>query len=241
MLPRPISCSCLALAAAAFAAGCGAADYVYVPENASVHIDGLPAAKTDIPPERPMGEVRVATLGVTELENGPSRIPALHVRMVVSNDSDPQPWVVDTRRQLLEIAGQGQSRAAFVNVDAQTVPIISVNQRERRTIDLYFPLPATGAAVRFDLLWEVQTGLRVIADRTTFERVEETDYYGYYGTDVVFVSGWGPGWGPYWWYDPWYPHVAFAHSRPFHYHPHRTIVARGPHGRYVTREHRGRR
>jgi hypothetical protein len=210
-----ISIACLA------AAGCGAgADYAYIPENASVRVDGAPAAKTEIPPEEPRGEVRVATLGVTELENGRNELRALHVRLVVTNEGDPVAWTIDTRRQILEVPGQGQTRAAFVNADVQGAPLIAVGPRDKRTIDLYFPLPRGGQPGRFDLLWEVGTGLRPIADRTTFDLVEQRE-----PSNLYVASGWGLGWGPYWWHDPWY--------RPFA--PSHTIVVRYPRGKYRPR------
>ena len=35
--------------------------------------------------------------------------------MVVTNDGDDVPWQIDTREQLAEIAGEGRSRALYVN------------------------------------------------------------------------------------------------------------------------------
>jgi hypothetical protein len=76
---------------------CGDRDYVYTPETPNAVEAGLPAARTPIPQERPQGAVEVTSYGTTQLEQAGTRVPALHVRMVVTNDGDDTPWQLDTR------------------------------------------------------------------------------------------------------------------------------------------------
>src|SRR5262249_18275121 len=70
----------------------------------------------------------------------------------------------------------------------------------------YYRLPGKvdpdDAMPEFDLAWNVQTGSRLVAERTSFDRMR---------VEPVYVGGYyypyGPYWGPYWWYDPfWRPY-----------------------------------
>src|SRR6185295_11827617 len=121
---------------------------------------------------------------------------------------------------MVEIPGEGQSRALFVNADVGTLPNVTIGQHERRVLDFYFPLPDTvgdeSRLPRFDLLWQVDTAARTVASRTSFDRV---------GKDPEVVAYRGPtawplwaGYGPYWWYDPFYPRTVFIHTRPIVIH-----------------------
>lgn len=220
---------------------CGvSAEYVYAPERPTVWVDGYPGTVRPVPPERPQGEVRLASFGVTELApDGHARVEAVHVRMVIANEGDATPWTIDTSEQMIEIAGEGRSRAIFVNTDLASLPTVTIAQRERRTLDFYFPLPATmrgeDRLPSFDLLWQVQTLDRRVSERTSFQRERVDDQP---ATEVVLVSGWGP----YWWYNPLYPSRVFIHSRPFvvRHPPARVHVHRYPtrHHRYRVRDHR---
>jgi hypothetical protein len=221
-------------------AGCAAAEdpYVYRPEQASVLVDGLPGTRYPAPPETPQGEVRIASFGVTEIGEsaGAPGIAALHVRMVVANNGDATPWQIDTRTQEIEVPGEGRSAPLYINGNFAPAPVVSVAWREQRTIDLYFPLPATvnGSLQlpRFDFLWQVQTGQRMVADRTVFERQEAEDPVVYRRVTVV------AGWGPWWWYNPRFGRVVYVHPRPIVIHDHSrppTIVVPRPHRLYVGR------
>jgi hypothetical protein len=189
--------------------------YVYQPSAPNDNLHGLPAERIGIPQEAPQGTVEVASYGVTNLRTNDGEIPVAHVRMVVSNESDATPWTIDSRKQMLEIAGEGRSRAIYVNSDRDSLPVLSITQRERRVLDFYFPLPSTvrsdAGLRRFDMLWEVDTGSRAVASRTSFDRVAEQPQYAYAEPYSVF---W-PGYGPYWWYDPFFPNFVFVHSRHF--------------------------
>jgi hypothetical protein len=145
---------------------------------------------------------------------GGASISALHIRMEVANNGDSAPWQIDTRQQQAFIAGEGSSAPLYVNTDANaraSMPFVYVAMRERRTVDFYFPLPATvDSADRlpsFDFLWTVKTGARVVADRTQFTRQEVPDERVYASVTVL------PGWGPWWWYNPGYGRLIFLHPR----------------------------
>lgn len=222
----------------------GTSSYIYQPSASNVSLHGLPAERIGIPQEAPQGSVEIASYGVTHLRTGDGEIPVLHVRMIVANESDATPWTIDSRQQMVEIAGEGRSRALYVNSDRDALPVLSIGQRERRVLDFYFPLPSTihsdSGLRRFDVLWDVTTSSRAIASRTSFDRVTEQPQYAY----AEPYSPFWVGYGPYWWYDPFYPSIVFVHSRPIvirhsgritvggfggHFHPSGHVVAGGRH------------
>lgn len=102
----------LALASVASVAiiGCDR-NYVYAPAVSNrVTVSGRPATFARIPPEAPRGDVRVATAGIAGLgpanKDDDAEIRALHLRMVVANNSE-RPWTVDTREQRLVLPNAG--------------------------------------------------------------------------------------------------------------------------------------
>jgi hypothetical protein len=206
----------------------GTSDYVYTPDTANVTAAGLPAARTPIPQEKPQGAIEVASYGVTELRRDDMTLPALHVRVIITNDGDNQPWTLDTTQQLVEIPGEGRSRAIYVNSDVRTLPNVTIARQERRVLDMYFPLPDTmreeSRLPRFSLLWQVNTAARTVASRTSFDRVTPEPEVRY----AVAPAGWPlwAGYGPYWWYDPFYPRVVFVHHHPRVIRPGRVVVGR---------------
>lgn len=218
--------------------GCAAnSDYVYQPDTANATAAGLPAARTPIPQEAPQGAVEVTSYGVTRLQRDGMSIPALHVRSIVTNDGDDQPWTIDTTQQLVEIPGEGRSRPIFVNADVGTLPNVTIARHDRRVIDLYYALPDTIHAAsqlpRFDLLWQVTTPARTVASRTSFDRVDREPG----GADSVAYSDVTPwplwaGYGPYWWYDPFYPSVVFVHAHPYHFQGNGRVMVGGFGGRF---------
>jgi len=210
------------LVSAIAAFGCaGTSQYVYEPDTANATAAGLPATRTAIPQERPQGAIEVVSYGVTQLDRDNMQIPALHVRAIVTNDGDVTPWSFDTSQQMVEIPGEGRSRAMFVNADVGALPNVTIAQHERRVLDFYFPLPDTiktaSQLPKFELLWQVQTPARVVASRTAFDRVDkepEVDGAVYGATPWPLWAGFGP----YWWYDPFYPQTVFVHARPWVVH-----------------------
>jgi hypothetical protein len=208
-----------ALIIASVCACAGNSQYVYQPDTANATAAGLPAARTPIPQEAPQGAIEVVSYGVTTLKRDSTQFPALHVRAIVTNDGDDRPWTLDTTQQMVEIPGEGKSRAIFVNADVGTLPGVTIARHDRRVLDFYFALPDTipGASQlpRFDLLWQVNTSARTVASRTSFDRVDREPDVAY--ADVRPWPLWA-GYGPYWWYDPLYPRAVFVHSHPFVFH-----------------------
>jgi hypothetical protein len=214
--------------ALAFLVGCASTTYVFTPQGPLRWSNGYPSTTAQVPPEAPQGKVELASFGITDLApEGAGAISALHVRIAITNEGDATPWQVTTTDQLVEIAGEGRSKPFFVNSDQQTLPTISIGQRQRRVLDLYYPLPSTISDIEqlpaFELLWTVSTPSRPYSSRTRFVRLErdEPEVRAHF---VVFS-----GWGPYWWYDPFYPGVVFRHHRPIVVHrPGGVIVHRSP-------------
>jgi len=210
-------------------AGCAETQsYVYAPDTTNAVAAGLPAERIAIPQEQPQGAVEVTSYGVTQLSPAHGQVRALHVRMVVTNDGDDAAWTLDTRQQLVSIAGEGQSRAVYVNSDVQSLPIVSIARHQRRVLDLYFPLPNTirdaAQLPRFELHWQVTTPARTVASRAEFDRVkQENEAYGYAAAEWPYWAGYGP----YWWYDPFFPRFAFVHARPIVIDHHRGHVGVG--------------
>jgi hypothetical protein len=214
--------------------GCaGNADYVYQPNTPNASAAGLPAERTPIPQEAPQGAIEIVSYGVTQLNRDATHIPALHVRAVVTNDGDDTPWTIDTTKQLVSIPGEGESQAMYVNADVGTLPNVTIARHERRVLDFYFPLPDTMATAsklpRFELLWQVTTPARVVASRTSFDRVSDEP-------DVAYETArpwplWA-GYGPYWWYDPFYGGRVFVHAHRWGFHGPGRVVVGGFGGRF---------
>ena len=189
--------SCLAIALVALSlVGCAEGMHVYRPVNATSSVGELPAARYALPPEHPTGEVFIASSGLTQLPESDARAPALFVRMVVSNQSDPSPWRLDMRQQFVFIREQWER--PYVSASRQSQTVIEIPRGEKRIVDLYYRLPdkidGDDEVPRFELAWNVLTGERFVNERLAFDRTRiEPVYYGY-----------GPGWRRYGWYDPYY-------------------------------------
>ncbi len=191
-----------------FAAGVVACSpqYTYVPAtNATSTIAGRSAADYPIPPAAPQGDVRIASFGLTNLTTTAKpeeKIRAVHLRMVVANNS-AAPWQVDTREQRLDLRGFGPGRAAFASASGGSAPpLVVIPAGEKRTVDLFFPLPASeqhaSKVPAFDALWRVTTGAGVVAERAPFERIRIEPPPGLYdyGPPYYYDPGYeGSGWG----------------------------------------------
>jgi len=206
----PLMRPTVALVALALLGGCASTQYVYSPEeNATARVQGHPAALYQIPPEAPEGTVRVATLGIAKLAlarpEGYVHVRALHVRMVVDDNGD-EPWTFDTREQIAVLPGRGQSRAAWVSSSIGQPPLVQIPPGASATLDLYYPLPRAmqdaSEIPGVQVVWRVQTPQRVVAERTSFERlkVEPAPTPAY---------AWGTGWWGPGWYDPFWPDYTF--------------------------------
>lgn len=152
------------------------------------------------PADQPTGAVRVASFGlnVFQLPSGRTTL-AVHVRLVVANNADEEPWTVDPRSVAATFAGEGRDVApAFLSVDGSAPRTVEIPRGQQRTIDLYFPLPhgvsREEALPGFDVTWQVETGKDAVAERTRFERepVDDTAAYashGYAGYAYPYAYG----------------------------------------------------
>jgi hypothetical protein len=210
----------LVLAAGWLAAGCATnSDFIYQPsEQATAQVSGRPAARYGVPPEKPMGDVRVTAFGVKDVHppKPAPKEPVVTTRLVIANNSDPTPWTLDTRQQALLLPPSPQRiTPVYANSDAGPGPIITIYPGQQRTVDLFFPLPKgmdkASKLPDFDLAWQVDTSSRLVAERTPFERQSLVPLYTTTVYDTPFAFA--PGWAPYWWYDPLWPRVAYI--RPY--------------------------
>lgn len=177
--------------------------YYYAPESATVTRAGVAVRVENIPQEAPQGTVEISSTGIQEIRNGQR---ALHVRMAVDNEGSDTPWTVDIREQVIEVPNAGRAAPLSARADLQTLPAITIGRRDKRTLDLYYPLPPgvreADDLAAFDLLWNVKTAQRDVSGRTRIDRLEAQEEV----QPTTMIYG---GWGPYWWYDPWYPHVVY--------------------------------
>jgi hypothetical protein len=196
--------------------GCSSDKYLYTPaEQANATLRGLPAGRYQLPPERPLGTVIVASPGVVQLKfEGNVKTRMLSARMVISNNQDDTPWRIDTREVRAIIAGIGEAAPAYVNTETKGLPIIEVPRGEKRTLDLFFPLPPNAQDAKhvpeFDLTWEVQTSVRAVAERTPFARLELEPAFA-----EPYYSGWG--FAGFWWHDPFVPWPGWAIGSPIYW------------------------
>jgi hypothetical protein len=182
--------------------------YTYEPsEHATGRIGGHVAADYQIPPAAPQGDVRLASFGLADLAptdgSGDSR-PALHLRMVVSNNA-AEPWTVDTREQKLDIKSAGPATPAFSTTREGNaeLPLVTVAPGSKRVIDLFFPLPpnqqSAASIPEFDAIWNVHAGTQDVVERTPFDRLRIEPAY---GPAVAPEYGFYGEWGAPFWYDP---------------------------------------
>jgi len=201
----------IAIAPAVFLVTACAHDYAYQPaEHATGSIGGHVAADYQIPPAAPQGDVRLASFGLAELRpangSGDGR-PALHLRMVVSNN-DAQPWTVDTREQKLDVQSTGSIPPAFSTTHEGNagLPVVTVGPGSKRIIDLFFPLPpdqqSASAIPEFDAIWNVHAGSQDVVERTPFDRLQIEPAY---GPTIAPEYGYYGDWAGPFWYDPAYP------------------------------------
>jgi hypothetical protein len=190
------------------AAACNSS-YIYQPEErATAQILGRVAADYPLPTQQVQkGDARVASFGIAKVKrNDGTNLRAVHVRMVVSNNSG-LPFRFNTGEQRVDMRGGGQLTAAFVRSDGQDIPNVTVPPGGKRTVDLFYALPpgiqSASKLPQFDFTWRVDVAGEIVAQRTPFQRLAIEPVYAY--------AGWGPyWWGPYGWYDPLWGPVAIG-------------------------------
>jgi hypothetical protein len=229
-----------ALAAAALAiVGCRSAQYLFQPSlDVAVTSADRPEALYRIPPQRPRGNLYVASLGLIHADVAQTGrdTPLLHLRLTLANDSDDGPWTVDAREQLVAIPGAGQSRPALVNSDQQGAPNLTIAPKQRKVVDLYYVLPpdisSPADLPAFDLLWHVQTPAQLVADHTPYTRVRvESPKANVYTSLALGLSDW--------WYDPLYPTLTFTPPPVVLHEKFPALVKQPPHPRIIVGDGRG--
>ena len=181
--------------------------YAYVPVTNATVIAGHVAADYPIPKEAPRGDVRVASYGIADVGGGSrdDRVRALHLRLTLIDNSD-RAWTMDTREQLVDLDGYGQSVAAYASANAGSAPpAITVTPMGKRVVDLFFPLPPELQRAErlptFDVVWKVRADDKDISERTPFERISVEPPASY---DPIYDYGAEYYWGPPYFYDPLY-------------------------------------
>ena len=205
--------------ALALGAGC-AHQYSYIPVGPSSA--GGPAAQYPVPPAAPQGAVYVTSFGFTDFDNGQGGGQRmLHARVAVSNGS-PATWEVDGRQQFLAAPGLQPQAPSFLNTNASSQgPVYPIPSGSATTFDYYFALPPGYAQPQslggFALDWSVNAGGQVVANQTTFDRIEGVPgSYDPYPPYVVVGLGFGYGW----WYAPFYPYRRYPPViRGYYYAP----------------------
>jgi len=213
-------------------AGC-TNSYYYVPaEQATATILGSAAARYVIPTDTHLGDVRIASFGVDDIQltADTDSVPALHTRLIIANERGQQDWTVDTRNIQVQFSARTQPIApALVHTNGTGMPIVTIPRGESRTIDTYHVLPDNledaGDVPQFDLIWQVQTDATMVSERTPFDRREATPpppsgmMYGGFGMGAYPYAPWGP------WYDPWLARpIIIQRITPaprVYYYPHR--------------------
>jgi hypothetical protein len=200
---KPLSIALVALLAAP---GCEP-QYAYVPVTNATVIAGHVAADYPIPKEAPRGDVRLASYGIADLgstRDKDDHVRALHLRVTLIDNGD-RAWTMDTREQLVDLDGYGQSIAAYASANAGSAPpSITVSPMGKRVVDLFFPLPQELQRAErlptFDVVWKVHAD-KDISERTPFERISVEPPAAY---DPIYDYGADYYWGPPYYYDPLY-------------------------------------
>lgn len=188
----------------------------FAPRDATGWLDGYRAISRELP----AGQIDVASFGIVELtpDETPA-MPALHVRLIIANQSDRAPWAFDARTTMLEL-GDWRERATFANSDRATLPVVILDRGDTALVDLYFALPADCDLARFAVAWQLSTGQGMHVEHTQFV----VDRSPAPPVEAVHPTGWGPRW----WSDP-------AHEWASFYHQDGTITPRPPRHVLVTR------
>jgi hypothetical protein len=203
----------LAIFAAVFLSSCATSqDYRYKPiENEHLVVGDQKGAIYKIPsPEKPEGEVRILSYGVTDL--GKYRdlpdIRTMHVRMTIKNQQTKN-WSLIAGDQILILPREGRSRPAYANtdVDQKKLPEVIVKPGEQRVVDLYYPLPQgmkkAEEIPNFQFQWDLVTPRQKIVETTPFDRFKISPLvpkvYPY--AAAIRDPSFGLGWSHNWWHD----------------------------------------
>jgi hypothetical protein len=184
--------------------GCSSPDFRYLPaQNQTPDFARRADAIYLEPPINPTGMVRILSMGVDELKakNDSKTLSALHLRMLISNNTDTVLWTVNTQELEVSFPNHGSARPIYVNTDATAAPNVEIKPRELKSVDLYFPLPEGADSAKdlpnFDFFWQARSGDTVVRETTPFDRVQIVGRPAPYGPYAPYSVWWGPVWtGP---------------------------------------------
>jgi hypothetical protein len=163
----------LAFAAMFVCSSCSPPQYFFAPVTTTgADIAGIAAASSGLPPEKPRGELRVASFGIAPFDGTAQR--ALYLRVEVSNHDDTsQSWTIDASEQRVDLEGERTALAPAPLRGARPT-VIEVRPGATTTLGLFFPLPLglrdAKEIPEFDVTWTVHLGVRIVRGRARFER-----------------------------------------------------------------------
>lgn len=176
----------------------------------------------------PAGSVELVSFGIAELSprEAPA-VPALHVRMIITNRAAPVPWSIDLQTIRLELGARAEA-PRFASSNLATLPIAIVDRGERAVLDVYFAVPANldeDGVPALAIRWQLKTpdGARTLITRLAEDTAPPPP------TDLLPA-----GWGGHWWNDATFPWPLFDHRDG-------RIVARPPTAVEITQPPRWRR
>ena len=171
-------------------AGCATARFTYLPAGVAgkyANEGQRGRAYYAVPPEAPEGSVRTMYVGIVKLkaDGGGPEIPAIAVRMIISNQNGSMPWSVKTRDQTISIPDvDGPLAPTFVESNSEISDLLKVKPGEIRMLNLYYQLPPSASSADeisdFDFHWQVQTTKQLVKETTSFDRIPLPSYYSYY-------------------------------------------------------------
>jgi hypothetical protein len=127
-------------------------------------------ARYAVPPDDPHGQVTIAAVGMTP-PSDPQGGGLLHLRMAVDNQSPDELWSVNPSAQELQLAGAAGERLRPTGASNRP---LAIAPGQRRSIDLYYSLPASLRDERrlggFDLEWRLTSPRGTYTERTVFAR-----------------------------------------------------------------------
>ncbi len=224
-------------AVALVTAGCATETTSYGPLSEPQYAEHqAPAVPYPIPAADPKGTAYVMSFGVEHMP-APTGTQGfyLHLRIAAENRADAAVWTVDTRDQVVSL-GPAPEHATYADSSAGG-SILTLNQGQHGTLDVFFPLPPQGNPGKATLSWQVRRGNEPVTGTTPFELVpnQPPEYVDYQPVGVAvewwpdwwwgvgfYPWLWGPGWG--WGY---YPYWGRGHFHGGWGHPHPAGAWRG--------------
>lgn len=202
---RLIASSFISVLGCTLLASCATEQYQYVPAERPVNNDRRTnQAIYAEPANSPTGSVRVSSMGVVDIKppDSPNTVPALHVKVAVSNEHEHGDWVFNAQDQFVALPNQTEVRPLMAKSDTSNSQTIVVQPGQLRSIELFFPLQGLDKSAKtlpeFDFHWQLRAGEQLVKQTTLFDRITIPDApaviypYGPY----PYAMGWGPvGWG----------------------------------------------